>query len=110
MPEKNYFTIREISRKAKLPQHTIRYWESKFKLLRPLRLKSGHRRYTKRDIEILNDLKELVFVKGYSLRGAKKLLFKKNAVQGKMRQLQNQQMTDILLGIKKELTDLMKTI
>lgn len=74
MSEKTYFTMREVSRRAQLPEYTIRYWESKFRLLRPLRLSSGHRRYTRADIDTLLEVKDLVFVKGYSLDGARKAL------------------------------------
>lgn len=74
MAEKTYFTMREVSRRAQLPEYTIRYWETKFRLLRPLRLSSGHRRYTRADIETLLEVKDLVFVKGYSLDGARKAL------------------------------------
>jgi len=72
--QKNYFTIKEVSAKVNLPSYTIRYWEEKFRLLKPLRLSSGHRRYTLKDIEALNKIKELVFIKGYSLNGARKIL------------------------------------
>ena len=74
MAEKTYFTMREVSRKAQVPEYTIRYWEIKFRLLRPLRLSSGHRRYTQADIDTLLEIKDLVFVKGYSLDGARKAL------------------------------------
>ncbi|HNW44812.1 MAG TPA: MerR family transcriptional regulator [Elusimicrobiales bacterium] len=74
MAEKTYFTMREVSRKAQVPEYTIRYWEMKFRLLRPLRLASGHRRYTQADIETLLAIKDLVFIKGYSLEGARKAL------------------------------------
>lgn len=74
MAEKTYYTMREVSRAAQLPEYTIRYWETKFRLLRPLRLSSGHRRYTRADIDTLLEVKDLVFVKGYSLDGARKAL------------------------------------
>ena len=66
--------MRETSRKAQVPEYTIRYWELKFRLLRPLRLSSGHRRYTQADIDTLLAIKDLVFIKGYSLEGARKAL------------------------------------
>ncbi|MCK5107000.1 MAG: MerR family transcriptional regulator [Elusimicrobiales bacterium] len=109
MSEKSYFTINEISRKTQIPPHTLRYWESKFKLLRPLRLKSGHRRYTKRDIEILNDLKDLIYIKGYSLQGAKKLLFKKPASQAKLTEIQNENSSKLLDEIRKDLQKIIKS-
>ncbi len=74
MPEKTYLTMREVARKAQLPEYTIRYWETRFRLLRPLRLASGHRRYTRADVDTLLEVKDLVFVKGYSLDGARKAL------------------------------------
>ncbi|MDA8130990.1 MAG: MerR family transcriptional regulator [Elusimicrobia bacterium] len=74
MSEKTYLTMREVSRAAQLPEYTIRYWEAKFRLLRPLRLSSGHRRYTRADVDTLLQIKDLVFVKGYSLDGARKAL------------------------------------
>ncbi|MCK5106601.1 MAG: MerR family transcriptional regulator, partial [Elusimicrobiales bacterium] len=92
-----------------IPPHTLRYWEAKFKLLRPLRLKSGHRRYTLRDIEILKDLKDLIFIKGYSLKGAKKLLFKKPAAKAKLTEIQNEDSLKLLKEIKKELLTIIKS-
>jgi DNA-binding transcriptional MerR regulator len=74
MAEKTYFTMREVSRAAQLPEYTLRYWEQKFRLVRPLRLASGHRRYTRADIDALLEIKDLVFIKGYSLDGARKAL------------------------------------
>jgi len=109
MSEKSYYTISEISHKTQIPPHTLRYWESKFKLLRPLRLKSGQRRYTKRDIEILNNLKDLVFIKGYSLQGAKKLLFKKPVAKAKLTEIQNEDSLALMLEIKKELQAIIKS-
>ena len=109
MSEKSYYTISEISRKTQIPPHTLRYWESKFKLLRPLRLKSGQRRYTRRDIEILNDLKDLVFIKGYSLKGAKKILFKKPATQAKLTEIQSEGSLKLLDEIKKDLQKIIKS-
>ncbi len=72
MAEKNYFTIQEIAKKTQMPEYTLRYWESRFKLLRPLRLASGHRRYTARDAETINEIKNLVLMKGYTLPARRK--------------------------------------
>ncbi|MCM2268312.1 MAG: MerR family transcriptional regulator [Elusimicrobiales bacterium] len=112
MAEKTYFTIREVARKAQVPEYTIRYWELKFRLLRPLRLASGHRRYTQADIETLLEIKDLVFVKGYSLDGARK------ALAARRRQKKTAQAvavtasakSELLDGIKKELRQLIKEL
>ncbi|OGR45542.1 MAG: hypothetical protein A2X35_04105 [Elusimicrobia bacterium GWA2_61_42] len=113
MPEKTYFTMREVSRKTQVPEYTVRYWEQKFRLLRPLRLSSGHRRYTQADIDALFEIKDLVFVKGYSLEGARK------ALAAKKRQKKTSQAaaavtagakSELLEGIKKELRQLIKEL
>ena len=110
MAEKTYLTIAEVSRKAQVPEYTIRYWEQKFRLLRPLRLASGHRRYTQADVETLLDIKDLVFVKGYSLDGARKAL-----AAGKRRKKVAQAATasaksDLLESIKKDIKQLIKEL
>lgn len=112
MAEKTYLTMREIARLAQLPEHTIRYWETKFRLLRPLRLSSGHRRYTRADADTLLQIKDLVFIKGYSLDGARK------ALAAKKRQKKAVAATaatahakgDLLDEIKKELRQLIKEL
>ncbi|NLO91860.1 MAG: MerR family transcriptional regulator [Elusimicrobia bacterium] len=73
-PEKKYYSICEISRAAGLPEYTIRYWEAEFGLLKPIRLESGHRRYTDRDVRCILKIKDLVYKNGMTLQGAKKLL------------------------------------
>lgn len=112
MAERTYFTIRDAARKAQVPEYTIRYWELKFRLLRPLRLASGHRRYTQADIDALLEIKDLVFVKGYSLEGARK------ALAARRRQKKSAHAAaatasakgDLLDGIKKELRQLIKEL
>lgn len=74
MTGKDYFTIGEVSRKTGIPEYTLRYWESRFRLLRPVRRESGHRRFTKKDIETILAVKDLVFRRNFTLAGAKKML------------------------------------
>jgi len=109
--EKNYFTIREIAEKTQVPEYTIRYWESRFKLLRPLRLASGHRRYTAKDTETINEIKELVLTKGYTLSGAKKFIYskKKSKPQAAWRaDIPSDDTIKLLEDIKKELRQIIK--
>jgi len=110
MTEKTYFTIREVSRKALVPEYTVRYWEQKFRLLRPLRLASGHRRYTRADIDTLLEIKDLVSVKGYSLEGARKALAAKKRRKKlvKAAAATASAKSDLLEDIRKELHLLLK--
>ncbi|MEK7720873.1 MAG: MerR family transcriptional regulator [Elusimicrobiota bacterium] len=110
MTEKTYFTMQEVSQKAQVPEYTIRYWEQKFRLLRPLRLASGHRRYTRADIDTLLEIKELVFIKGYSLKGARKTLAAKKRLKKavKTTAATASAKSDLLEDVGKELRRLIK--
>lgn len=72
--KKNYYTIKEASEITGIKPYVIRYWEEKFKIIRPIRLRSKHRRYTKNDIENILLIKELIYIKGYSITGVKNVL------------------------------------
>ena len=112
MTEKTYFTMAEVSKQAQVPEYTIRYWEQKFRLLRPLRLASGHRRYTRADIDTLLQIKDLVFIKGFSLDGARKELAAKKRQKKavKTAAVTATAKSDLLEDIKKELRQLIKEL
>ncbi|MDD5208921.1 MAG: MerR family transcriptional regulator [Elusimicrobiales bacterium] len=112
MTEKTYFTMAEVSRKAQVPEYTVRYWEQKFRLLRPLRLASGHRRYTRADIDTLLEIKDLVFIKGYSLDGARKALAAKKRQKRSVKAVAATATAkhDLLEEVRKELQQLIKEL
>ncbi len=66
----------ENKKKFKLSTHTLRFWESKFKQIRPT-LVSGRRYYSKKDVETIRFIKFLLKEQGMTIEGAKKILNKK---------------------------------
>ena len=76
LPEKIYYTIGDICKLTGIKPHILRYWESQFKLLRPARRYSGHRKFTKQDIDLINKIKFLVIDRRFTLEGAKKEIAK----------------------------------
>ncbi|MDR2811845.1 MAG: MerR family transcriptional regulator [Endomicrobium sp.] len=74
IPDKEYFSIGEVSQITLVPKHTLRYWESEFKLLCPVRKSSGRRKYRREDIELIFKIKDLLYNQKYSIAGAKKYL------------------------------------
>ena len=72
LPEKHYYTMGDICKLTGMKPHILRYWEAQFKLLRPARRYSGHRKYTQREIDVINHIKRLVVEKKYTLEGAKR--------------------------------------
>jgi DNA-binding transcriptional MerR regulator len=70
-----FYTIGDVSEKTGVKSYILRYWEKEFPFLQPVKNKAGHRLYTERDIFIVNKIKELLYKKGYSIPGAKKILW-----------------------------------
>jgi DNA-binding transcriptional MerR regulator len=65
-------SISEAADMLELPQHVLRFWETKFSQIRPIKLKGGRRYYRPEDIEILSTIKHLLYKQGYTIKGAKK--------------------------------------
>ncbi len=113
IPEKNYFSIGEVSKITQVEPYILRYWESEFKLLRPARSTSGQRKYTRKDIELILKIKDLLHQQKYTIGGAKKFLLEEK--RGKNKQLsfpleKNVPAIDFLKEIKNELKEIEKIL
>ncbi len=67
-------TISEVSALVDVPQHVLRFWESKFSSLRPLKRSGGRRYYRPDDVAVLRRIKQLLYVDGFTIKGAQKLV------------------------------------
>jgi len=67
-------TISEVSSELDVPQHVLRFWESKFTQVRPLKRGGGRRYYRPDDIDLLRAIKNLLYEEGYTIKGVQKLL------------------------------------
>ncbi|MBU0673778.1 MAG: MerR family transcriptional regulator [Proteobacteria bacterium] len=74
IPDKLYFKIGEVSQLVGVDTHVLRYWESEFKMIRPLRVKSQQRLYRRSDVKNLLLIKTLLYEKGFTIAGARKVL------------------------------------
>jgi DNA-binding transcriptional MerR regulator len=74
IPDKVYFRIGEVSRILGVEPYVIRYWESEFKAVRPVRTRSDQRLYKRRDVETLLMIKQLLYAEHFTILGAKKKL------------------------------------
>jgi DNA-binding transcriptional MerR regulator len=72
--EKLYYSISEVSELFDLNASTLRFWEKEFDLLKPTKNKKGNRLFTKKDIEHIASIVDLVKQKGYTIQGAKEQL------------------------------------
>ena len=67
-------TISEVSALLDVPQHVLRFWESKFSGLRPLKRGGGRRYYRPEDVAVLRRIRQLLYVDGFTIKGAQKLV------------------------------------
>jgi DNA-binding transcriptional MerR regulator len=67
-----YYRIGEVSRITGLKPHVLRYWESEFKVIKPYKAGSLQRLYRKKDLDLIQKIKKLLYEEGFTIAGAKK--------------------------------------
>lgn len=84
-----YRTISEVAGSLGVPQHVLRFWETKFPAVKPLKRGGNRRYYRPEDIEVLQVIHKLLHVDGYTIKGAQKLL-KERGVRALVEELLNE--------------------
>jgi DNA-binding transcriptional MerR regulator len=74
IPNKLYFRIGEVCRLLKLEPYVLRFWESEFPSLSPAKGANGRRMYRRKDVEMVVTIKDLLYERGYTIAGARKVL------------------------------------
>jgi DNA-binding transcriptional MerR regulator len=82
IPEKLYFKIGEVGKILGLPTYVLRFWETEFNSLNPKRTATGQRSYTKKDIELILEIKSLLYEKKFTIAGARNYLRIKSKPDG----------------------------
>jgi DNA-binding transcriptional MerR regulator len=67
-------TISEVAEELDVPQHVLRFWESKFPVVKPLKRGGGRRYYRPSDVELIRGIRDLLYTHGFTIKGAQKLL------------------------------------
>ena len=67
-------TISEVSKDLSLPQHVLRFWETKFVQIKPIKRGGGRRYYRPEDVRLLKGIKALLYNDGYTIRGVQKVI------------------------------------
>ncbi|HEY1232332.1 MAG TPA: MerR family transcriptional regulator [Candidatus Binatia bacterium] len=112
LPEKIYFKIGEVSEIVGVEPYVLRYWETEFDLLKPSKAPSKHRLYKKRDVELLLDIKRLLYTEGFTIEGARKRLkeSKKEEKNQLKLPLAEQKYKTALVKLKKDLESLRRLL
>lgn len=74
IPDKLYFRIGEVATLCRLPAYVLRFWESEFSQLKPVKSNTGQRMYRRRDVESVLRIKELLYSQGFTIAGARQQL------------------------------------
>ena len=67
-------TISEVAEEVNVPQHVLRFWESRFAQIRPLKRGGGRRYYRPDDVDLLRGVRHLLYGEGYTIRGVQRIL------------------------------------
>ena len=82
IPGKRYFTIGEVSELCAVKPHVLRYWEQEFPQLRPIKRRGNRRYYQRHEVELIREIRRLLYLDGYTIGGARNQL-QKPATKGK---------------------------
>src|SRR5947207_8732993 len=74
IPDKLYFKIGEVSDLLGVEPYVLRYWETEFQVISPKKSGTGHRLYRRRDVELVLEIKRLLYDKRFTIEGARKAL------------------------------------
>jgi len=67
-------TISEVAQDQDLPQHVLRFWETRFAQIKPMKRGGGRRYYRREDVDLLRGIRHLLYGEGYTIRGAQRIL------------------------------------
>jgi DNA-binding transcriptional MerR regulator len=71
IPDKLYYPIREVAQITGVEPYVLRFWEKEFPMIRPPKGGTGHRRYRRKDIETILEIKRLLYDEGFTIAGAR---------------------------------------
>ena len=97
--KKLYYSIGEVSKITDLKQYVLRYWETEFKQLNPNKNKAGNRTYRQKDIDLILDIKNLLYKEKFTIEGARKML---SQPQNNVKEIVKEEKKVIVSGIDKK--------
>jgi len=90
IPDKNLFRIGEVSRLTDTKPFVLRYWESEFPMLQPVKSPKGQRLYRRQDIETVLEIKRLLYDEGFTIAGARRHLREQNGPMNEARVVESE--------------------
>lgn len=106
--DKLYYSISEVARMTRLEAYVLRFWEKEFPTLKPRKNRGGNRVYQKHDIEIINQIKQLLYKENYTIEGARNRLRGIKPTEEKKELVASGKFQTIMGEIKSEIETLLK--
>ena len=111
IPDKLYFKIGEVSQIAQVEPYVLRYWESEFSMMRPTRSRTRQRLYHRRDVELILEIKRLLYGEKFTISGAKKKLQDWRRTQAEARTEESADLHHTILeNVRSELKEIRKIL
>jgi DNA-binding transcriptional MerR regulator len=98
-------TISEVSKDLSLPQHVLRFWETKFIQIKPIKRGGGRRYYRPEDIRLLRGIKSLLYNDGYTIRGVQKVIKEVGTKKILRNEVENNSFTDNEININQDVNN-----
>tara|TARA_B100001250_G_C19732940_1_gene759388 strand:+ start:984 stop:1343 length:360 start_codon:yes stop_codon:yes gene_type:complete len=109
--KKLYYSIGEVSELTQLKAYVLRYWETEFSQLKPPKNRAGNRTYRQKDIEVILNIKDLLYKKKFTIDGARSVISGKETISvNNMSESFSEKQKVIFGKIKDDLTAILKII
>lgn len=107
VPEKLFYKIGEVSRIAGVEPYVLRYWETEFSFLKPRKTASGQRVYSRKDLEMVLQIKRLLYEERYTIEGVRKKLGEATPAKTSVISPSNSEAKEVLERVKRRLRDIL---
>ncbi len=109
-PDKLFYKIGEVSRIIDVEPYVLRYWETEFPFLKPRKNKSGQRVYVKKDLELVHQIKKLLYEERYTIEGVRKKFGEPEVTAQPQNPAIQSSTKEIVEKVKKRLRDILSHI
>ena len=113
IPDKLYFKIGEVAEIVSLRPSVLRYWETEFEMLKPVKSRTGQRLYSKKNLELIFEIKKLLYSEKHTIAGARKKMYsreKKSAPTGAEGDLTADKIHTVLIEVREDLLKLKNSL
>jgi DNA-binding transcriptional MerR regulator len=113
LPDKLFYKIGEVSKISGVESYVLRYWETEFPFLKPRKNKSGQRVYVKKDVELILEVKKLLYQERYTIEGVRKKFGDNSAKNDEpvklheKRTIESRNPAEVLNSVKKRLREIL---